>query len=113
MAFALSILLTAGCLFHVWQHWNRLFGVGNPVVRREFELWLLKGFAGPWLLWIFLNAGLLPGFPPLLLEVAAAVGLKSRFAALCIAALQSSFVISFVWAAMTYAWLIALVWPRV
>ena len=65
MAYALSIFLTAGCLVHVWQHWNRLFGEGNPVVRREFLLWLLKGHASPLTLWILLNAGLLPGFPPI------------------------------------------------
>jgi tetratricopeptide (TPR) repeat protein len=113
MAHAFSILMVAGCCIHAWQHWHGLFGRGNPIVRREFRLWLLKGFAGPWLLWVLLNAGLLPGFPPLLLEAASAVGLKNRLLAAGIVALQALFVIGFVWASMTYAWLIALVWPRV
>jgi hypothetical protein len=113
MAFLFCILLTVGCFLHAWQCWNRLFGAGNPVVRREYGLWLLKGFAGPWLLWIFLNTGFLPGFPPLLLDAATAVGLKARLAAVGVVAVQALFVIGFVWAALTYAWLIALVWPRV
>src|SRR6266496_2072063 len=115
LMFAVLLSLPVVALF-AWlarEYWLRLFDAEGPLVERQFLVWSCKGLAVPIVFWILINAGLMPGMPILLPEVALAKSRGGDWIRLLARSCAPVLLITgSYWAAITCGWLQVLVASR-
>ena len=114
MRFGFSMVMLAGFVGLAFHYWNRL--------RQEDEFcqppgwfvqWVGQGMIAPVLVWLVVNLGILPSFPPLLPEIAIAQSGSGGWAkALFRETAPGILVIGSFWTALTLAWLLAAISVR-
>jgi hypothetical protein len=104
--------LTGFCLV-LWDFSHHLPPAQVPPLRRWFTRWMLKGLLTPVLLWTVFNAGVSVYFPPLMpaVEFARMNGHGAEMMEYVV--LLGLFVVGSYWAAITVAWLLAIVAEQV
>ncbi len=113
MILVLAILVFAGSVAAPFYYLERLLP-GDPAEnRRWFRSWVIKGLAGPIAFWVVLNLDVLPGLPPILPQMLRAQASSGNWGWAFRALLASAlFVIGTSWAAVTFAWFLALIGGR-
>ena len=92
------------------QYWLRLSDSDEPGVERQFLVWTCKGLAVPLVFWIVINAGLMPGMPILLPQIALAKSRGGDWVRLLARSCAPVLLITgSYWAAITIGWLQVLV----
>lgn len=114
MRFGFSIVLLAGCILLAFHYWNRLRQEDESCQPPQwFSQWVCQGAIAPALLWLILNLGILPSFPPLVPEIAVAQSSAGGWGTVFLnETAPGIFVIGSIWTGLTLAWLVAAISVR-
>lgn len=109
MSLVAAILIAAVLVRWTYYYWQRHDLDGWGFTRAKFRIWLAKGMVLPTLLWMAINAGLSPRFPPLLFAIHAAKAGGGNWLPDWLAlATPTVSVVGSYWTAATLVWLLAL-----
>jgi hypothetical protein len=107
MLFVLSITGGVGAAVLAWYYWCQLetpADVGEP---RWLVGWMLRGLLAPCLLWLVLNTGFGPGWPPLLPEIEAAQSSGSPWVPVLLESTAPGLLLIIThWTGLTFGWLL-------
>ena len=108
MSYVIATLILAGFLWLTLRFWDRHDFDENRFGRRQFAIWAAKGLILPLAIWMLLNFGISPHYPPLLVHIwAAKESGRQWLSAWFQLLLPTIFVVSSYWAGATFVWLIA------
>src|SRR4051812_34338615 len=103
MFLAAAVILLASLLLIVFVYLQRLAADKHSSIRQWFKSWVAKALGVPILFWIVWNLGLLPGLPPLMLQMVQSGGGTQAQAFVTVLA-SGLLVIGFYWATVSLAW---------
>lgn len=105
VAILASLFLMIPFILVTLRFWNRLSDEEPEFGHRQFVQWMVKGMFLPILVWMLLNSGWIPGWPPLLHSVAFAAPGAAMTKAKAIAFLHITFLIGSYWTVASLAWI--------
>lgn len=111
MFLAAAVILLASLLLMVFVYLQRLAADEHSNIRQWFKSWAAKGLGVPILFWIVWNLGILPGLPPLVLQMVQAGGGTQAQAFVKVLA-SGLMVIGFYWATISLAWFLIVLCGR-
>lgn len=108
------LLIIAGAFcFCGWRHWLQLDSK-TASWEQLFYWWLIKGLAVPMFIWAAVNLGIFRAFPAFVPEIVEAQAHHQPwFLYWMYGVIAGAVVVSFAWAALTYAWLFTMIAGRV
>jgi hypothetical protein len=109
MSYVLAIIIIALFVRFTLKFWDRHDLDDTGFTRLRFCLWVVKGILLPVLIWMLINAGVSPKYPPVLAHIHAAKLTGGHWVSSWLALiLPVVFVATTFWAAATFIWLLAL-----
>jgi tetratricopeptide (TPR) repeat protein len=100
------IMIVAGVWMPASNLWRRLPKAQAADLRRWLRIWVVKGLAAPFLVWVVFNTGFSDRFPPLMEQIQAAPRGLATVEAFLDAMGDGFCIIGSYWAAMTLGWLL-------
>ncbi len=104
------IVIVAGYVIFLNGLGNGLPAKQAGALRKWLREWTIKGLLVPFFIWLILNSGLSSRFPPLIPRIDMARAGSARFHAFIDVAALGLFMIGAYWAAISAAWLTAMLW---